>query len=207
MRIAVLTFDDFNEIDSFVAINLLNRLADDGWHAFVTGPGASVRTRGGADVAVQKPLEFAAEADAVIFGSGRSTGYVSRDPALLARIRTDPARQLIAGQCSGALVMDALGLLPARVACSDVSTAPALAARGVAVLPQPFHADGNVATAGGCLSAQYIAAWLIARRLGAARAAAILRTAAPVGEEDDYAARALAAMGRFVPDTADLPAA
>ena len=34
---------------------------------------------------------------------------------------------------------------------------------GVAVLNQPFVARGNVATAGGCLASQYLAAWVIAR--------------------------------------------
>ena len=36
------------------------------------------------------------------------------------------------------------------------------------VLNQPFHATGNVATAGGCLAAQYLAAWVIARTAGPA---------------------------------------
>jgi hypothetical protein len=33
MRIAILTFDGFNEIDSFVALNLLNRVKRPGWQA------------------------------------------------------------------------------------------------------------------------------------------------------------------------------
>ena len=41
------------------------------------------------------------------------------------------------------------------------------------VLNQPFHAVGNVATAGGCLASAYLAAWVIARLdgLGAASSA------------------------------------
>jgi hypothetical protein len=37
-RIAVLIFDGFTEIDSFVALHVLNRMRADGWHAQITGP-------------------------------------------------------------------------------------------------------------------------------------------------------------------------
>ena len=33
MKIAILTFEGFNEIDSFVVLNLLNRLSNRGWKA------------------------------------------------------------------------------------------------------------------------------------------------------------------------------
>ena len=33
MRIAILTFDGFNELDSFIAFGLLNRLKPQGWKA------------------------------------------------------------------------------------------------------------------------------------------------------------------------------
>ncbi len=33
MRIAILTFDGFNEIDSFVALNILNRVRREGWNS------------------------------------------------------------------------------------------------------------------------------------------------------------------------------
>jgi hypothetical protein len=36
-------------------------------------------------------------------------------------------------------------------------------AAGIKVVNQALIAQGNVATAGGCLSAQYVSAWLIAR--------------------------------------------
>jgi hypothetical protein len=42
-------------------------------------------------------------------------------------------------------------------------TKPWVEEAGVAVLNQPFFATGNVATAGGCLASQYLAAWVIAR--------------------------------------------
>ena len=42
MRVAVLTFDGFNELDSFIASALFNRLREQGWQAQITCPSAQV---------------------------------------------------------------------------------------------------------------------------------------------------------------------
>ncbi len=198
MRIAVLTFDAFNEIDSFVAASMLNHLAPMGWRAYITAPTARVTSKNGVVVEAQRPLEFTADADAVIVGSGKTTDAVARDAGLLARLTLDPARQLIASQCSGALILHALGLLGRQSACTDHMTRPLLVAAGAAVLDTSFHAEGTVATAGGCLASPYIAAWMIARRLGVADAERILRYVAPVGEEAAFVGRVLAAVTPFI---------
>jgi transcriptional regulator GlxA family with amidase domain len=54
---------------------------------------------------------------------------------------------------------------------------------GVDVLDAPFVAHGNVATAGGCLASQYLAAWIISRLAGTAEAEDALHYVAPVGEK------------------------
>jgi transcriptional regulator GlxA family with amidase domain len=200
MQIAVLTFDAFNEMDSFVSATLLNRLSAIGWRAYITAPSARVTSRNGIVVEAQRPLEFTAEADAVIFGSGMRTDAVANDPAMLSRMTVDPDRQLLVGQCSGALIMAALGLLEGMPSCTDLITRPLLEKRGQRVLDQAFHARGNVATAGGCLASQYIAAWIISRKLGTDQAAKILYYAAPVGQQDEYVARALATIRPFLAD-------
>jgi transcriptional regulator GlxA family with amidase domain len=62
---------------------------------------------------------------------------------------------------------------------------------GVEVLNQPFFAEGDIATAGGCLASHYLAAWMIARLEGVDAAESALHYVAPVGEKDDYVARAM----------------
>lgn len=198
MQIAILTFEAFNEIDVFVAAALLNRLSKQGWRAFITAATHEVTSKNGVVVQAQKPLEFAAEADAVIFGSGMKTDEIAEDPAMLARMRVDPSRQLLVGQCSGALVMSALGLFAGEPVCTDRMTAPMLAYSGLQVTEAAFHARGNVATAGGCLASQYIAAWIVGRLLGAEAIGGMIRAAAPVGEEDSYVARAVAVVSPFL---------
>ena len=81
-------------------------------------------------------------------------------------LKLDPARQLVAAQCSGTLVLAKLGLLGAVPACTDLTTKPWVLEAGVEVLNQPFFASGNVATAGGCFASPYLAAWIIGRTEG-----------------------------------------
>jgi len=198
MRIAILTFDGFNEIDSFVAFHILNRVRREEWKVEITCPAESVQSLNGVRVAAQRQLEFANEADAVLVGSGRLTRQIVEDEAILSRLRLDPGRQLIGSQCSGALVLAKLGLLASQPACTDVVTRPLLEAAGVKVLEQSFFARGNVATAGGCLSSTYLASWVLCRLLGREAAEDALGYVAPVGERDQFVGRALAAVAPFV---------
>lgn len=105
MQIAVLTFDGFNELDSFVAAAIINRMKPYGWAAHITSPTERVTSMNGVVVERQRPLEFASEADAVIIGSGIKTREIAADENLMARIKVDPARQLIGAQCSGTLLL------------------------------------------------------------------------------------------------------
>ena len=199
MHIAILTFQGFNELDSLVALGVLNRIRTPGWRVTLCCPQAEVTSMNGVTVRAQSLLEEAASADAVIVGSGLQTREVVANPELMARLALDPARQLIAAQCSGTLVLAKLGLLGKVPACTDLTTKPWVQEAGVEVLNQPFYAQGNVATAGGCLASPYLAAWIIARTQGVDAAAAALHYVAPVGEKDDYVARAMKNVLPYLP--------
>ena len=198
MRIAILTFDGFNEIDSFIALGLLNRLSAQGWKAEITSPTAHVTSMNGVTVQAQRPFEFANDADAVIFGGGIYARAIAQNSALLDRLQLDPLRQMIGAQCSGALLLARLGLLADMPACTDLATKPWVIAAGVRVEEAPFHARGPVATAGGCLASQYLAAWMMARGAGFEAAAQALQHAAPVGDKDAYVARLLDVVRPFI---------
>jgi len=202
MRVAILTFDGFNEIDTFVALGLLNRLGALGWKAEVASPTAQVTSMNGVTVTAQQPLEFANEADAVLFGSGIYTrGIAEGSPphgGVLDRLQLDPLRQLIGAQCSGTLLMARLGLLGDEPACTDLTTKPWVVEAGVRVVDEPFHARGPIATAGGCLAAPYLAAWLMAKGAGFDEAAKALHYAAPVGEKDRYVKQVLDVVRPFI---------
>ena len=198
MRIAVLTFEGFNELDSFIASARLNRVKQPALKALIVCPTAQVASMNGVVVHTQAPLAFAREADAVIVGSGVKTREIVRDAALMGELRLDPKRQIIGAQCSGALVLAKLGLLAGVPACTDTTTKPWVQEAGIEVLNQPFVAHGNVATAGGCLGSHYLAAWTIARLAGWRAAEAVVHYVAPVGQKDEYVERARAALAPYL---------
>ncbi len=191
MHIAILTFEGYNELDSFIALGILNRIKKPDWKVSIACPTPQVRSMNGVTVQAQSTLEEASVADAVIVGSGLQTREVVADPALMARLKLDPKRQLLGAQCSGTLVLAKLGMLDKVPARTDLITKPWVEAAGVSVLNQPFFGKGNVATAGGCLASQYLAAWVIARSEGIEAARAAMHYVAPVGEKDIYVERAL----------------
>ena len=199
MHIAVLTFQGFNELDSLIALGVLNRVKKPGWRVTLCCPEPEVTSMNGVTVRAQSSLEDAASADVVIVGSGIKTREVVSSPELLERIKLDPARQLIAAQCSGTLILAKLGLVDGVPACTDLTTKPWVQEAGVEVLNQPFFARGNVATAGGCFASPYLAAWLIARTEGIEAAASALHYVAPVGEKEPYVTNAMKNITPYLP--------
>ena len=203
MHIAILTFEGFNELDSLIALGVLNRIKKPGWRVSIASPAARVRSMNGVVLEAQASLREAGTADAVIVGSGIRTREIVADEARMAQLQLDPSKQLLGAQCSGTLVLAKLGLLDGIPACTDLMTKPWVQEAGVDVLNQPFFAWGNIATAGGCLASPYLAAWIIARLEGTEAAASALHYVAPVGEKDDYVARA---MRNITPYLTEMPA-
>jgi transcriptional regulator GlxA family with amidase domain len=200
-RVAILTFDGFNEIDSFVVLHVLNRLAPDGWRAELVGPSPKVTSMNGVTSNTQSSLDTAKDADVVLFGSGAGGRQVARDPKLRGQIDLNPNSQLIGAQCSGTLLMASLGLLDGLPACTDDVTRPWVKEVGIDVLDQPFVAYGHKATAGGCLSSVYLATWVITSMMGVQTAERVLRSVAPVGEADDLVHHALGVVHPYVTAT------
>ncbi|TCG01774.1 AraC family transcriptional regulator [Paraburkholderia strydomiana] len=203
MHIAILTFDGFNELDSLIALNILNRVKRPGWRVSIASPSSHVRSMNGVVVEAQASLEEARDAQAVLVGSGVRTRDVAANTGLMSRLAFDPQRQLLGAQCSGTLILAKLGLLDGVPACTDSTTKPWVEEAGVAVLDRPFVANRNVATAGGCLSSQYLAAWVIARLEGVEAARNAIQYVAPVGEKEIYVERAMANIAPFLADAGD----
>jgi transcriptional regulator GlxA family with amidase domain len=198
MHIAILTFQGFNELDSLVALGVLNRIKKRKWRVTLCCPEPTVTSMNGVVVHAQSTLAEVESADVVIVGSGIKTREIVNDPLIMAALRFDPKRQLIGAQCSGTLVLAKLGMLGTVPACTDLTTKPWVQEAGVEVLNQPFYAAGNVATAGGCFASQYLAAWIIARTEGEEAARSALHYVAPVGEKDEYVARAMKNIGPYL---------
>jgi transcriptional regulator GlxA family with amidase domain len=204
MHIAILTFEGFNELDSLIAFGILNRVKKPGWRVSIACPTSKVRSMNGVAIESQASLRSANEADAVIVGSGILTRDIVNDRSLMAEMQFDPSRQLLGAQCSGTLLLAKLGVLSGLPACTDLITKPWVEEAGVEVLNQPFFARDNVATAGGCLASQYLAAWIIARMEGIEAAESALHYVAPVGEKDEFVSRAMRNISPYLPRKATL---
>jgi transcriptional regulator GlxA family with amidase domain len=198
MHVAILTFEGYNELDSLIAFGILNRIKQPGWRVSIACPAPRVRSMNGVVIESQISLRDASAADAVIVGSGVRTREIVKDASIMAELQLDPSRQLLGAQCSGTLILAKLGLLADVPACTDLMTKPWVEEAGVTVLNQPFYAKGRVATAGGCLASQYLAAWLIANLVNADAARSALHYVAPVGEKDEYVARAMGNIASYL---------
>ena len=198
MNIAILTFEGFNELDSFIAAGILNRMKSAGWNVQITCPSATVTSMNGVEVTAQQPLEFANTADVVLIGSGIYTRDITKDKPLLDRLKLDPSKQLVCAQCSGTLLLSTMGMLNGLPACTDLTTTPWVIDEGIEVLNQPFFAKENIATAGGCMSSQYLATWIIAKLAGKKAAEEAIYYVAPVGEKDTSVAHSLSVVLPYI---------
>lgn len=198
MNIAILTFDGFNELDSFIALGILNRMKGNGWNVQITSPTNQVTSMNGVTINAQQNLSFCDDADIVLFGSGIYTRDIAKDDSILSQIKLDTSRQIVGAQCSGTLLMAELDLLQGLPACTDLTTKPWVIEAGVEVLNQPFMARDNVATAGGCMSSQYLATWAIAKGASNEDAAAALEYVGPVGEKESYTKQCLDVISPFI---------
>ena len=76
MRISILTFDAFNDLDSLVAFGMLNRIAllgDKDWQVRIASPTPRVTSMNGLTIDAHEDLGQLAQADAVR-GAARAAG-------------------------------------------------------------------------------------------------------------------------------------
>jgi len=198
MHIAILTFDGFNELDSIIALGILNRIKKPDWRVSIASPSPKVRSMNGVTIEAHISIENVESADAVIIGSGVETREIVRTPSIMDKLNLNSERQLIGAQCSGTLILAKLGLLNNVPACTDLTTKPWVQEAGVDVISQPFYAKGNIATAGGCLSSQYLASWIIAKSEGVDAAKNAMHYVSPVGEKDEYIERMLCNISSYL---------
>jgi transcriptional regulator GlxA family with amidase domain len=185
--IAIVAFDDFTDLDLILMWDLLNRVHLPNWSVRILGEAKYHRSMTGLSVPVHGAIPEVNTANAVLFTSGKGTRAKIVDRQYLCQFRLDPRRQLVGSICSGALLLGALGLLNGKRATTYPSAVSLLREFGAIVVEEPIVIEGNVATAGGCLAGQYLAAWVIERFVGAEIAQAVITSCQPVGQGLSFA--------------------
>lgn len=185
--LAIVTFDGFTDIDVFLHWDLLNRprlelsepVAE--WQVRLLGTALRHRSRAGLEIEMHGSIEEARDADAVIHTSGPATRRLVEDRSYLDRLALDPARQLVASQCSGALILGAAGLLKGKTATTVPGAAAQLEGYGARVVAEAFVAHERIATAASCLAGVALDRWLITKLAGREVAEACIASASPIG--------------------------
>jgi transcriptional regulator GlxA family with amidase domain len=183
MRVSIVTFDDFTDLDLFILWDILNRVVEPGWQVRLLGDKPSHVSSTGVEIKMHGGLGEADSSDAVLFCSGSGTRRKMRERAFLEAFTLDADRQLLGAIDSGALLLGALGHLRGRRATSYPSAEikSALEGMGAEVVWDSFVLDGNVATAAQCLAGQYLAGWVIERLAGVGQKEKALASVAPLG--------------------------
>ena len=118
MRIAILTFDGFNDLDSLIALGILNRVKKPDWRVTLSCPTPCVTSMNGVTLNAQSTLADACAADAVIVGSGIRTREIANAPMLMVSLKPDPTLQLIGAQGHGGARGQVLSLASSRPTAS-----------------------------------------------------------------------------------------
>lgn len=182
MKIAIVIFDKFTDLDLWLMWDLLNRVRVENWLVKILGDAEANVSVTGVPVQTQGRLEESGDANAVLFVSGPGTREKIRDGKWLERFNLNPEKQFIGSICSGSLILAALGLLDGKTATTYPTSKSALESFGIEVIEKPFVAHGNVATAGGCLAQQYLVGWVIENLAGKDWRDLVLKSIQPVGE-------------------------
>jgi transcriptional regulator GlxA family with amidase domain len=187
MKSSIVIFDQFTDIDLFLMWDLLNRAQALGWEVRILGERSHHISATGIAVPTHGLIDEANQSDVVLFVSGQGTRTKMKDRDWLSRFHLNPGKQMIGSICSGALLLAALGLLEGKTATTYPTAKKTLESLGVTVEEKAFIEHGQIATAGGCLAAQYLAGWVIEKKAGAEWKRLILKSIKPVGEGLSFA--------------------
>jgi putative intracellular protease/amidase len=174
MRIEIVVFDGFDELDAFGPFEVFSIAGFDVELVAVERPG-QVTGKGGAQLLVPAVL---GQADGVVVPGG---GWLNRAavgswaeaqrgvlPARLAELA--PSTRWLASVCTGGMLLATAGLLTGRRATTNRNAYEELRAHDVTVLDQRVVDDGDRITAGALSAGLDLGLWITERELGAAAA-------------------------------------
>jgi transcriptional regulator GlxA family with amidase domain len=183
-KITIVAFDNFTDIDVFLAWDLFNRLKkrDKEVDVKIVGTAATHTSVTGIKIDMQGTLEACSDADVVFFASGAGTRKLIRDADYLAKFNLDPGKQMICSMCSGSLILAALGLLKGLSATTYPTVIDELRSFGVEVENKDLVVHGNIATAAGCLAALDLVGYVIEKLWDAEMREDVLASVQPVSK-------------------------
>ncbi|MEV6848791.1 DJ-1/PfpI family protein [Actinoplanes sp. NPDC051411] len=179
MRVEIVVFDGFDELDAFGPFEVL-ALAGFDVALVVAGDPGTVRSMRGIEMAVPRVL---GRPDGVVVAGGGWMNRAERGswaearrgllPARLAEVAGGGDVRWMASVCTGAMLLAEAGLLSGRTATTNRGAYDELRAYDVTVLEQRVVDDGDRITAGALSAGIDLGLWITEREMGAARKAAV----------------------------------
>ncbi len=183
MKIAIIIFDKFTDLDLWLMWDLLNRVRIANWEVKILGEKDVHLSATNIEVKTSGRIEEANDADAVLFVSGQGTRECIADENWLSKFNLDTEKQFIGSICSGSLILAKLGFLDGKTATTYPTSKAVLESFGIEVVEKPFIAHGKIATAGGCLAQQYLIHWVVENLVDKDWADLVVKAIQPVGED------------------------
>lgn len=185
-KIVIVIFDHFTDLDLFLMWDILGRNKTD-WQVKILGTKEAHQSANGLLIKTHGYISEANDADVVLFSSGKVgvKGAIANQDFMRA-FSLNPDTQLIGSICAGSFILAKLGLLAFGPATTHPDAKEELQALGIEVLDLPLVCKGNVATAGGCLSAVYLIGWAVEALFGRDKRKETLRELIPAGQSAIY---------------------
>ncbi len=184
MQIAIVAFDDFTDLDLVLHWDILNRVrviaGIQDWHVKIIGTKPTHTSSLGLPIPTSGRIGEVVEADGVILCSGKGTRSLLKDQEYLSRLRLNPSKQYIGAQCSGSLILGALGLLNGVRVTAYPPVINELQSYGAKLVSESLVVHDKIATASSCLAGQYLSQWMIESLADADIARTVMTTVAPL---------------------------
>ncbi|MDC5818888.1 DJ-1/PfpI family protein [Vibrio europaeus] len=181
-KVGIVLFDDFTDVDFFLMYDLLGRTTDS-WTVSVLGTKAEHTSHLGMKVITDGHISEVTNQDAVLITSGkRGIPAALKDTEFMSALQLDPNKQLIGSICAGSFLLHELGVLKGKPLTTNPDAKAALESLGGDVQDLPLVIEGNVATAGGCLSLMYLIGWLAERLFDSNKRKLIQNQLIPAGQ-------------------------
>ena len=186
-RIAIVCFEGVTDIDVFLHWDILNRprtmfpIDSEEWNVSLLGTKSEHTTQAGLVVPMHGDVSKCRDFDVVLHASGQATRTLMNDLDYLESLSLSLDHQIVASQCSGALILAASGCLDGLTATTYPTARKDLESFGVEFLDSPFIEHERVATAAGCLAGVFLDAWVLSKFIEPDRVTACTSSAQPWG--------------------------
>ncbi|WP_045420586.1 DJ-1/PfpI family protein [Vibrio jasicida] len=180
--VGIVLFDDFTDVDFFLMYDLLGR-TQDSWTVKVLGTKPEHVSHLGMTVKTDGHISEVATQDVVLIASGKKgIPAALQDSEFMSAMKLNPDRQLIGSICAGSFILHELGLLDGKKLTTNPDAKAVLKGMGGDVQDVPLVIEGNIATAGGCLSLMYLIGWLAERQFDSDKRREIQNQLIPAGQ-------------------------